>query len=627
MKILFLVTSWIKAQKRQTRALISLVNDAMVFYLVLILTFWINQSNDEIFSIDFNFLYIRLLVIGMFIYIKTAHYKGLMKYVGSKAIYKLLYRNLILVISLFAIDRIFNISNLPLSFWSLLCLNLTFFIGGLRFLLRDIIFDIEKESVKDKTNIAIYGAGSAGTMLFSYLIKNINYNIVCFLDDNPSLIGREINNIRIFSRFDLDLLKPKVDKILLAIPSLTRDNRRGLVSYLSKYKLPILDIPSMEDITSGRFRIDQIKEIQIEDLLGRESHIKDIEIYSSNIENSAVCITGAGGSIGSELCRRILKFKPKKVILFELSEQNLYEIHSELIEFCDRNINLIPILGNAADFNYVLEIFNKYKVEIVFHAAAFKHVPLVEMNPISGIFNNVFSTKVIADVALKLNLKTIILVSTDKAVRPSNVMGASKRLAEQIIQSYAKNKSLKNNSKTIFSIVRFGNVIGSSGSVIPLFKRQISSGGPITVTDPEITRYFMTISEAAQLVIQASSLAKGGEVFLLEMGKPVKIIDLARQMIDLSGKFEKNSSNHNDGIEIVFTGLRPGEKLHEELLISNSSERTKHPLIFKEKESFIEKKNLIKSLNKLKKYMDDQELQKVLQTLNELVPEWTQKKN
>ena len=627
MKTIFSIIEWLKSKKRRTRSFIFIFCDALLFFLILVFTYWVNKNENQLFSQNFFILYAQTLFIGITIYVNTSQYKGLIKYVGSKAIYKLLFRNIFLVTSLFLINFIFRINIMPLSFWLILCLNLTFFVGGIRFFLRDIIFNIEKEIVKNKTNIAIYGAGSAGAMLSSYLINNVKYNIVCFIDDNPSLKGREINNIKIFSKTKLEDLETSIDQILIAIPSLNREKRRALVSYLSKYRLPILEIPSIEEITSGRFQIDQLREIKIEDLLGRESHIKEIEKYSSNLENSSVCITGAGGSIGSELCRRILKFKPKRVILFELSEENLYNIHSELKDKCKKGIDLIPVLGNATDYNFVLEIFKKHKVEIVFHASAFKHVPLVEINPISGIFNNVFSTKVIADVAIKLNLKTFILVSTDKAVRPSNIMGASKRLAEQIIKSYSKYEVKNENSSTVFSIVRFGNVIGSSGSVIPLFKKQISNGGPITVTDPNVTRYFMTISEAAQLVIQVSSLAKGGEVFLLEMGKPIKIIDLARQMIELSGLVEKNPKLHNDGIEIIFTGLRPGEKIHEELLVNNYSEKTKHSLIYKANEKVMDHTILTESINKLEKYISNQELDRVLDTLSLLVPEWTRTKN
>ena len=372
-------------------------------------------------------------------------------------------------------------------------------------------------------------------------------------------------------------------------------------------------------------KISDIEPSNIEDLLYRKSVKPDKELLSKSVKGKVVCVTGAGGSIGSELCKQISRLNPINIVLIESHELSLYKIENELKALIYNNkinVKISPLLGNLLDKEFLINAFRKYDIDIVFHSAAYKHVPIVEFNPVQGISNNFKSTKFICEVAEKFNLEQVLLISSDKAVRPKNVMGASKRLSELIMQDYAFKIEKSKNKKTKFSMVRFGNVLGSSGSVVPLFIKQIREGGPITITDPEMTRYFMTIKEASELVIQASSLSKGGDVFLLDMGEPIKIFELAKKMIQLSGAEIKNMENPNGEIEIIFTGKRPGEKIYEELLIDAKSEGTSHPLILRAKEKLIEPAVLWKIIKKLEDAIYKQEKKEVLFCLSELVPEW-----
>ena len=391
-------------------------------------------------------------------------------------------------------------------------------------------------------------------------------------------------------------------------------------------------MPSIEDIVNGQMKIDSLKPISIESLLGRDEINVNLEYVKPIIQDSSICVTGAGGSIGSELCIQILKLKPNKLILFEQSEINLYKILEDLKESLNqsKHTELIPILGSANNSKLLEKVLDINKVKTIFHTAAYKHVPLVEKNPISGVFNNVITTLTICKIALKTKTKQVILVSTDKAVRPNNVMGASKRLAEIIFQAFASEElklKLKNKHHipTLFSIVRFGNVLASSGSVVPLFKKQINNGGPITLTHKDIIRYFMTIKEAVQLILITTTMSEGGDVFLLDMGEPVKILTLAEQMIKLSGLTIKNANNPNGDIEILETGLRPGEKLFEELLIDAEAIKTDHPLIYRANENHIEYEILIKKLKILEQNIIENNLKEVLKILSILVPEWNAK--
>ena len=414
--------------------------------------------------------------------------------------------------------------------------------------------------------------------------------------------------------------------MLLAIPSLPRSERRRIVAELQRQAIPVLQIPSVDDLTSGRARIDALRPVAIEDLLGRDPVPPLPELLGPGLRDAVVCVTGAGGSIGSELCRQILQLSPKTLILLESSEPSLYALEQELRQQLPASVTLLPVLGSAADPALVQRLFADHGVQTVFHTAAYKHVPLVEANPLAGLANNVGSTRVVCQAAVATGVSELVLISTDKAVRPTNVMGASKRLAELVVQASAFELSQSvegpGQLRTRMAMVRFGNVLGSSGSVVPLFRKQIAAGGPITLTHPEIIRYFMTIPEAAQLVLQAATLAERGDVFLLDMGEPVRIKDLAEQMLRLSGLSLRDARNPNGDIEIVCTGLRPGEKLYEELLIEAESQPTKHPLIFRATERSLHPQDLWPRLEELEEPLKSQNQEKALEIVSQLVPEW-----
>ena len=408
-----------------------------------------------------------------------------------------------------------------------------------------------------------------------------------------------------------------IDQVLLAIPSLSRSERRRILDQLQSRGIPVMQVPSVHDLTSGHAQIDSLRPIAIEDLLGRDEVPPDPNLLGPGILDSVVCVTGAGGSIGSELCRQIIDLSPVRLILLENSEPALYQIRQELLLSIPDGVELQAVLGSANDARLLQRLFVDQDVDLVFHAAAYKHVPLVESNPLAGLSNNVFSTHQVCLAATASNVSQVVLISTDKAVRPTNVMGASKRLAELVLQAHAAQAD-----STRFSMVRFGNVLGSSGSVVPLFRRQISEGGPITLTHPEIIRYFMTIPEAASLVIQASVLTQSGDVFLLDMGEPVSIKVLAEQMVRLSGLSLRDADNPDGDIEIVCTGLRPGEKLYEELLIDAESHPTDHPLIYRAHERSIPPHLLWPQLHALYKAIKAQDVDRSLHLLADLVPDW-----
>ena len=454
-------------------------------------------------------------------------------------------------------------------------------------------------------------------------MHNDYFKVVAFIDDSKFFIGREIAGIPIYSPEKFFKLKKDIKTVLLSIPSLSNRRKREIINELESHNISVSKIPSLKDINEKKARIDDLRPIEIEDLLDRDSVKADRNIMLKGIKNFNICVTGCGGSIGSEICKEVLKLNPNKLVILERNEPSLYKIESELHELNKSKIEISTYLGCASNHSLLNRIFKENKVDIVFHSAAYKHVNIVQSNPVQGILNNVFSTLNICTQAKENNLKKVILISTDKAVNPTNVMGASKRLCEIIIQAFAE-ENLKENikSKIVFSKVRFGNVLGSSGSVVPLFKKQLQEGGPITLTDKEVVRYFMTINEAVQLVIQASALSEGGDLFLLNMGNSVKIYDLAKKMIKLSGLTIKDKNNPDGDIEIVITGLRPGEKLYEELLIEKNAESTIHPLIYKAKDKKINKEVLFEELKELKEALQQENKTLSLELLSKLVPEW-----
>ena len=607
------------------RKFILLATDQFIICIALAISF-LNRNlyykNPLFIFTDYYYIFFLAVIVYLF----TGQYRGLTKYYDSSSFYKIASRNLLLGLIICSLNFILNFSNfLPFNsiiFFLFISSTLSFL---LRISLGWLIKTIQYEN-KKSNKVVIYGAGAAGAQLLSSLKFEKTYKVLFFIDDNKSLWGRSINSIPIKSPDYLYKTRSKIDKVLLAIPSLKKNRRTQILEELSKLSITINLIPSIQELISGKEKIGTLRPITIDELLGREPVKPMIDVIARGINNMNVCITGAGGSIGSELCKQILNFAPAKLVLIDNSEANLYQIGIEIEKNYNPDFPLLLKLGDSTNSKFINSIFKKSKIDIVFHAAAYKHVPIVEDNPIPGIFNNVISTLTVCEASLKNNLKKMILISTDKAVRPTNIMGASKRLAEQIVLEYSKNKYDKNGqdikNNTCFSLVRFGNVLGSSGSVVPLFSKQIKDGGPVTITHKNITRYFMTLTEAAQLVLHVTGISQGGEVFLLDMGKPVSIQYLAEQMIKLSGLKVKINPNSKEGVEIKYTGLRPGEKLYEELLIDSNAEKTIHPLIFKGVNENTSCSNLLSQINLLKEKIINLEENESLRILSNLVTDW-----
>ena len=468
-----------------------------------------------------------------------------------------------------------------------------------------------------KKNVLIYGAGEAGRQLVISLKKNPEFKVVGFLDDDVKLDKKVLLGKTVYSSSNLkNLITIKnVSLVFLAIPSIIRSKRNQIIKKLNKYKLIVKTLPSISEIIDGRVTISDIKDLNIDDLLNREQVEPNIKLLNKNINQKVVLVTGAGGSIGSELCRQIMKLKPSKLLLFELNEFALYKIYEELTTNY-KNPKIIPLLADSQDQSKLEIILETFKVKTIYHSAAYKHVPLVEENICSGVKNNIFSTLAIAKASVNKKVSNFVLISSDKAVRPTNIMGASKRLAEICVQGIYESQNVSN---TNFSIVRFGNVLESSGSVIPKFKKQITQGGPVTLTHKDVTRYFMTITEAAQLVIQAGAMSRNAEVFVLNMGKSIRIKDLIDKMITLLGFTIKNTKNPSGDIEIKIIGLRPGEKLYEELLVGNKPEKTNHPRIQKISDPFIPFNRLESNLNILKELIYKNKADEVKKFLKKLL--------
>jgi FlaA1/EpsC-like NDP-sugar epimerase len=467
--------------------------------------------------------------------------------------------------------------------------------------------------------VMIYGAGDAGAQLAAALGHSHQYEVTGFIDDNRRLQGRMVQGRRVYAPAELPTLHERdmFEKVLLAIPSLGRARQREILNALEPLAVRVMAMPQMEDLASGRKRVDELREIRIEDLLGRDPVPPSDKLLDAFIRDKVVMITGAGGSIGSELARLAVERGARRLVLFELSEFALYSIHRELQDVAGRSTELMPVLGNVLDRRYMEAVMREHHVCTVYHAAAYKHVPLVEQNPLVAVHNNVIGTLVTAEAAMACGVPNFVLISTDKAVRPTSVMGTSKRVCELIVQGLAQQHPERR-----LSMVRFGNVLGSSGSVVPLFQEQIREGGPVTVTHPEVTRYFMTISEAAQLVVQAGAMGRSGEVFVLDMGQPVRIAELAERMIHLSGLRARTHENPVGDIEIRYTGLRPGEKLYEELLIGNHPQGTEHERIFRANEASLPWHQLRLSLETMEAGIRQMHETVVMNVLRNLVPEF-----
>lgn len=502
------------------------------------------------------------------------------------------------------------------AYWALAFI----FLGGSRYSARVFLLRRHSEQVVEK--VIIYGAGAAGAQLAVSLAGSDDFLPVAFIDDDPGLIGKKVEGLTVHAASDVgDLIaKSKAARILLAIPGTTRRRRRQVLERLAEFPVRVQTVPDLKDIVSGEARVDEIKEVSVTDLLGRNPVPPNTDLLSACITGKCVMVTGAGGSIGSNLCYQILKQAPKRLVLFDISEPALYDVDRKLNKLANKNYRdceIVPLLGSVHHEHRMHAVMKTFSVQTVYHAAAYKHVPIVEQNLFEGIHNNVFGTLHTVRAAIDTGVESFVLISTDKAVNPTSVMGATKRFAELIAQAYQSR-----NAPTCFSMVRFGNVLQSSGSVVPLFKEQILSGGPVTVTHRDIIRYFMTIPEAAQLVIQAGAMARGGDIFVLDMGDPVKIQDLASRMIHLMGFTVRDENNPDGDIEIQYTGLRPAEKLYEELLIGSNVSGTEHPRILRADEHGLGLDNVNRMIRDLEAACSDLNYQRAREVLLSAVREY-----
>jgi FlaA1/EpsC-like NDP-sugar epimerase len=549
------------------------------------------------------------LVLAIPIFVLSGLYRAIFRYSGMPAMMTMARATLIYGTLYSAVFTFIGVQGVPRTIGLIQPIIVFLLVGASRATARVWLGGLYQIEIKRSSlpQVLIYGAGSAGRQLASAMANSHEMSVVGFLDDDDRLHGHVLNGLQIYNPADLEEIAnlKGITDVLLAMPSASRARRNQILGLLSKIKITVRTLPGLSDIASGKVTLSDLRELDIDDLLGREPVKPNGLLLNRNTHNKTVLVTGAGGSIGSELCRQVLKTQPRRLLLVEMSEFALYQIHQEiqvalelLYDSSAMYLEVVPLLASVCDEVRMHEIMETWKPHTIFHAAAYKHVPLVEHNPAEGVRNNVWGTKVCAEAAIRNGVQNFVLISTDKAVRPTNIMGATKRLAEMVLQGLNDTKppsdSLTynvNNSRTVartcFSMVRFGNVLGSSGSVVPLFREQIKSGSSITLTHPEITRYFMTIPEAAQLVIQAGAMGSGGDVFVLDMGEPVRIYDLANRIVELSGLTLRNKKNPHGDIEIKVTGLRPGEKLYEELLIGDNPKPTQHPRILKAHEKFV----------------------------------------
>lgn len=642
-------TGMLMLPRRYKRAL-QVVTDVLLVWLALWLAFLVRLGIDEIYEPlrTHYWLFTAAPLIAIPIFVRFGMYRAVMRYFGNDA--------------LIAIGKAVSLSALILSlvvYWhsnhsAVVPRSIVFnywwlslvLIGGLRLVMRqyflgDWFAARQHVPFTSRDNglpkVAVYGAGAAGNQLVAALRIGRAMRPVAFIDDDESVADRVISGLQVFRGSDIQKMidDTGAEEVLLAIPSATRARRREILGLLENFPLHVRSVPGFMDLASGRVKVDDIQEVDIADLLGRDAVPAQEELLARCVSGQVVMVTGAGGSIGSELCRQILMLEPKALLLFEHSEFNLYSIHSELEQRIRREslpVRLVPFLGSIRNQTHLINTMTMWGVNTVYHAAAYKHVPMVEHNIAEGVMNNVIGTLNTAQAALQANVANFVLISTDKAVRPTNVMGSTKRLAELVLQALSKevapvlfgdSSNVARVSKTRFTMVRFGNVLGSSGSVIPLFHKQIKAGGPLTVTHPKITRYFMTIPEAAQLVIQAGSMGLGGDVFVLDMGEPVKIATLAEKMIHLSGLSVRSEKNPHGDISIEFSGLRPGEKLYEELLIGDNVSPTRHPMILTASEDFLPWDLLRDKLAMLTKAVEVEDFALVRQLLRELVSGYT----
>jgi FlaA1/EpsC-like NDP-sugar epimerase len=533
------------------------------------------------------------------IFVKFGLYRAIFRYTGQAALQATAKAVLLYAVAFTAILVWQRWPMVPRSLGVLQPLILLFLVGASRAWARFWLADLGHSSVMQSGRLLIYGAGTAGVQTAAALRLSQQYAVLGFIDDDPSKVGRSVNGVPVYAPADIAhvIARQGVTDILLALPSASRDRRNAILDSLRAHPVHMRTLPGLSDLASGRVTVQDFCELDIEDLLGREPVPPLAGLLARDLSGQVVLVSGAGGSIGGELTRQIVRQKPRQLLLLDHNEYGLYTIHQELQAICSLaglHVELVPLLGSVTHAARLRAVCDAYRPATVYHAAAYKHVPMVEDNPGEGVRNNVLGTLNMAQAAMHSGAKRFVLISTDKAVRPTNVMGATKRMAELVLQALAAQSSV-----TCFSMVRFGNVLDSSGSVVPLFRKQLAAGGPLTVTHAEVTRYFMTIPEAAQLVLQAGAMGQGGDVFLLDMGEPVKIMDLAQRMVALSGLRVRDADHPDGDIEIAVTGLRPGEKLYEELLIGDNPEPTAHPRIMKAREDFLPWPELERALDRL----------------------------
>jgi FlaA1/EpsC-like NDP-sugar epimerase len=605
---------------RPLKRLISICTDCLMIPLAL----WTAISLKAGFPV-FDWkewpAFVAVILVSLPIFIRAGLYRAVIRFLGHQAVFAVALAVAVSAVILGIAGEVLHVASLAWSVVAIYSCVALLYVAGSRFVVRYYL--LRRYIQPTVARVAIYGAGDAGAHLSTMLLTTRSFNPVLFVDDSKSLHGRMVNGIKVHSPDHLPILirANGIDRILLAVPSLTRRRRHEILTQLETLGVHVQTVPDIEQLVTGKANLADLREVDIADLLGRDAVPPKAGLFDACIRDRVVLVTGAGGSIGSELCRQIIGLGPKRLILFEMSELALYNIERELRSFAEKNslsAELVGLIGNAHCKNRLRDILHAYRVQTVYHAAAYKHVPIVEQNVVEGINNNVISTWYAAEAAHEAEVETFVLVSTDKAVNPTNVMGATKRFAEIVLQGLQRR-----GSKTLFCMVRFGNVLASSGSVVPLFNEQIKAGGPVTVTHPEVIRYFMTIPEAAQLVIQAGSMADGGDVFVLDMGKPVRIGDLARRMIHLAGLTVRDDQHPEGDIEISYTGLRPAEKLYEELLIGNNVTGTQHPMILRAIEHSLPWDRVQELLNEVLEAMGRYDCQRSLQILSDVVAEYT----
>ncbi len=635
---------------RRHKRVLQVITDVVLVWTSLWLAFVVRLGDSKAIEplTGHLWLFLAAPVIAIPLFIRFGMYRAVMRYFGNDAL--LAIAKAVSISALLLALAVYWYQDAPkviprsmvFNYWLLSLLS----IGGLRLLMRQYFMgdwysssQPFKFSRRDEglPRVAIYGAGAAGNQLVAALRLGRGMRAVAFIDDDPGIANRVIAGLRVYNVKHIQQLidETSVDEILLAIPSATRARRREVLELLEQYPLHVRSVPGFMDLASGRVTVDDVQEVDIADLLGRDAVPPQQALFERCIRDQVVMVTGGGGSIGSELCRQIVSTGPTTLLLFEHSEFNLYSIHSELEQRIRREslaVRLVPILGSIRNPQRLLDVMRSWAVNTVYHAAAYKHVPMVEHNIAEGVLNNVLGSTYTAQAAVRAGVEHFVLISTDKAVRPTNVMGSTKRLAEMVLQALSResapvlfgdNEGLHQVNKTRFTMVRFGNVLGSSGSVIPLFHEQIRRGGPVTVTHPNITRYFMTIPEAAQLVIQAGAMGQGGDVFVLDMGQPVKIAELAEKMIHLSGLSVRSERNPYGDIAIEFSGLRPGEKLYEELLIGDDVIATEHPMIMRANEDHLSWEDFKAVLGELLQAVEQDDYDRVRQLLRQTVSGYT----